>query len=81
MREHIVINEVQDEEHFRVVEGVLGTVDQPTTNRCIMKEMKQYHGNLAVVFYDYKKAYDTIHDWMLQNKTYTKHFANLVMDS
>ena len=46
-----------------------------------MKEMKQYHGNLAVVFYDYKKAYDTIHDWMLQNKTYTKHFANLVMDS
>ena len=47
-----------------------------------MEEMKQYHVNLAVVFYDYKKAYDTIHhDWMLQNKTYTKHFANLVMDS
>ena len=29
--------------------------------------MKQYHRQLAVAFYDYKKAYDKIHhDWMLR---------------
>ena len=29
--------------------------------------MKQYHRNLAVAFYDYKKAYDKFHhDWMLR---------------
>ena len=32
-----------------------------------MEEVKQYHRNLAVTLYDYKKAYDKIHhDWMLR---------------
>ena len=32
-----------------------------------MEEVKQYHRNLAVAFYDYKKAYDKVHhDWMLR---------------
>ena len=32
-----------------------------------MDEVKQYHRNLAVAFYDYKKAYDKVHhDWMLR---------------
>ena len=32
-----------------------------------MEEVKQYHRNLAVAFYDYKKAYDIVHhDWMLR---------------
>ena len=34
-------------------------------DRCITEEVKQYHRNLAVAFYDYKKAYDKVHhDWM-----------------
>ena len=32
-----------------------------------MEEVKQYHRNLAVTFYDYKKVYDKVHhDWMLR---------------
>ena len=35
--------------------------------QCIMEEVKQYHRNFAVAFYDYKKAYDKAHhDWMLR---------------
>ena len=42
-------------------------VDQVIIDRCIMEEVKQYHRNLAVAFYDYKKAYDKVHhDWMLR---------------
>ena len=33
----------------------------------MMEEIKTYHQQLAVVFYDYKKAYDIVHhDWILQ---------------
>ena len=32
-----------------------------------MEEVKTYHQNLAVAFYDYKEAYDKIHNhWMLR---------------
>ena len=43
------------------------TVDQLIIDRCIMEEVKQYHTNLAVASYDYKKAYDKVHrDWILR---------------
>ena len=65
MREHAVVNEIWDEGQLGEVEGVLGTVDQLIIDRCIM-ELKQHHRNLAVAFYDYKKAYDKVHhDWMI----------------
>ena len=45
----------------------MGTVDQLIIDRCIMKEVKLYNRNLAVAFYDYKKAYVKVHhDWMLR---------------
>ena len=67
MREHTMVNEIWDEGQLGAVEGVLGTVDQLIIDRCIMEEVKQYHRNLAVAFYDYKKAYDKVHhDWMLR---------------
>ena len=67
MREHMIENEIWDEGQLGAVESVLGTVDQLIIDRCIMDEVKQYHRNLAVAFYDYKKAYDKIHhDWMLR---------------
>ena len=65
MREHAVVNEIWDTGQLGAVEGVLGTVDQLIIDRCIMEEAKEYHRNLAVAFYDYKKAYDKVHhDWM-----------------
>ena len=67
MREHARSNTIWDEGQLGAVEGVLGTVDQLIIDRCIMEELKQYHRNLAVAFYDYKKAYDKVHHyWMLR---------------
>ena len=55
-----------DKRQLGVVERLLGTVEQLIINRCIMEEIKQYRRNLAVAFYDYKKAYDKVrHDLML----------------
>ena len=58
MRKHTVVNEIWDEGQLEAVKGVLGTVDQLIIDRCIMEEVQQYHRNLVVAFYDYKKAYD-----------------------
>ena len=67
MKKHMIDNEIWDEGQLGAVEGVLGTVDQLIIDQCIMDEVKQYHRNLAVAFYDYKTAYDKVHhDWMLR---------------
>ena len=61
MREHARCNTIWDEGQLGAVEGgegVLGMVDQVIIYRCIMEEVKQYHRNLAVAFYDYKKTYN-----------------------
>ena len=45
----------------------MGTVDQLIIDKSIKEEVKTYHQNLAVAFYDYKKAYYKVHhDWMLR---------------
>ena len=67
MRPNTVVNDIWGEGQLGTVEGVLGIVDQQIIGRCIREEMKQYYRNLAVIFFDYKKAYDLIHhDWMLR---------------
>ena len=67
MRDHAMENEIWDEGQLGGVEGVLGTVDQLLIDVCIMEEVRSYHRNLAVAYYDYKKAYDKVHhDWMLK---------------
>ena len=67
MKNHAIENNIWDEGQLEAAEGVLGTVDQLIIDRCIMEEVKTQHRNLAVAFYDYKKAYDKVHhDWMLR---------------
>ena len=67
MREHMMENNIWDEGQLGAVVGVLGTVDQLNIDKSIMKEVKTYYQNLAVAFYDCKKAYDKVHhDWMLR---------------
>ena len=60
-REHALENDIWDAGRLGAVEGVLGTVDQLIIDSCIMEEVKTYHRNLAVAFYDYQKAYDKVH--------------------
>ena len=63
MREYTAGNKIWDEGQLGAVEDILGTVNQLIIDRCIMEEVKQHHRNLAVVFYDYKKAYNKVpHD-------------------
>ena len=67
MRENALQNSIWDEGQLGAVTGVLGTVDQLLIDKCIMEEVKTYHRNLAVAYYDYKKAYDKVHhDWMIR---------------
>ena len=59
------MNEIWDEGQLGAL-GVLGTVDQLIIDRYIMEEVKQHYYNLAVAFYDYKKAYIKVHyDWII----------------
>ena len=45
--------------------GVLGTGNQLSIDNTVMKGARERKRNLAVVFYDYQKAYDMVrHDWM-----------------
>ena len=44
-----------------------------------MEEVKTQHRNLAVAFYDYKKAYDKVHhDWMLRVYSWMGLTANVI---
>ena len=67
LKRHVMVNEVWDKEQLGARENVLGTIDQLLIDQCIMEEVKQYQRNLAVAYYDYKKAYDYVqHDWLLR---------------
>ena len=61
MKNHAIENNIWDDGQLGAAEGVLGTVDQLTIDRCIMEEVKTQHRNLAVAFYDYRKASDKVH--------------------
>ena len=44
-----------------------------------MEEVKSHHRNLAVAFYDYKKAYDKVHyNWMLRVFTWIGMPTNVI---
>ena len=53
MRERMTQNDIWDQGQLGDVVGVLGTVDQLIIDRSIMEEVKTYHRNLAVAFFDY----------------------------
>ena len=55
-------NRIWDEDKLGVVESIFGIIDQLIIDPCVMDEMKHYHRNLAVAFYDYKRAYNKVQD-------------------
>ena len=66
MKEHAEENNLWDKCQLGAQKGVLGTTDQLLIDNCILEEVKENGRNLAVSYYDYKKAYDRVyHDWML----------------
>ena len=66
MKEHVIDNDLWDRCQLGTQGDVLGTTDQLLIDNCILEEVKEHRRNLAVSYYDYKKAYDRVyHDWML----------------
>ena len=62
MREKSLVSKRWDKGQLEAVKEVSGTVDKTI----VEEEVKQYHRNLAVVSYDYKKDCDKVHHfWML----------------
>ena len=67
------MNKFWDEEQTGAKENVLGTIDQLLIDQCIMEEIKEHKRDLAVAYYDYKKAYDYVqHDWLLRIMAWIK---------
>ena len=67
MKEHAERNSIWDRSQLGTCSDVLGTVDQLMVDYTIMDEVRGKRRNLAVAFYDYRKAYDMVrHDWMLR---------------
>ena len=52
MRGHIIENNIRNWGQLGAGEQVLGTVKQLFINKCIIEEVKMYHRNLALAFYD-----------------------------
>jgi len=67
MKDHSIRNDLWDDGQLGAMDGVLGTVDQLLVDECIMQQVRESKRNLAVAYYDYKKAYDMVHhDWMIR---------------
>ena len=67
LKDHLMTNEIWDQEQTGAREKVLGTIDQLLIDQCIMEEVREHKRNLAVAYYDYKKAYDFVqHDWLIR---------------
>ena len=67
MKDHAERNNIWDKSQIGTCSGVLGTVDQHIVDYTIMVEVRGEKRNLAVAFYDYRKAYHMVrHDWMLR---------------
>ena len=61
LKKHADENDIWDRSQMGTCEKVLGTVDQLLIDNCIMDKVRTYHRDLAVAYYDYKKAYDMVH--------------------
>jgi hypothetical protein len=67
MKGHAERNNIWDKSQIGICSGVLGTIDQLIVDNTIMDEVRGKKRNLAVAFYDYRKAYDMVrHDSMLR---------------
>ena len=65
MKELAERNNIWDRSQLETFSGVLGAVDQLVIDNAIMDEVRSQQRNLAVAFYGYQEAYDTVrHNWM-----------------
>jgi hypothetical protein len=66
IQDHLMKNKIWDDQQKGTRKGILGTMDNLLVDRAILEEAKQYSRNLAVAYYDYEKAYDSVpFEWQI----------------
>ena len=66
MKDHVDRNEIWNKSQLGKCSGVLGTIDQLLIDSATMDEVQE-NKKLAVLFYNYQKAYDMVrHDWTIR---------------
>ena len=79
MEDHADRNEIWDKIQLGTCSGILCTVDQLLIDSAIMDEVREKKRNLAVLFYDYQKAYDMVrHNWMVRIFTWMGYPSKLI---
>ena len=64
---HCVENNIITLEQAGAKPGSWGCTDQLLINKMILEEVKEHRRNLYMMWFDYKKAFDSVpHDWILK---------------
>jgi hypothetical protein len=67
VQEYLVNNGIWDGQQKGTQKGILGTIDNLLVDRSVLEECKEYERNLAVAYFDYEKAYDSVpHEWQIR---------------
>ena len=78
MKDHVDRNEIWNKSQLGKCSGVLGTVDQLLIDSTTMDEVQE-NKKLAVLFYNYQKAYDMVrHDWTIRVCTWMGYPSKLI---
>ena len=68
MVDHCVTNDIMTTEQAGGKPGSWGCTDQRLINKMILDEVHKYRRNLFMMWFDYKKAFDSApHDWILKS--------------
>ena len=64
---HCTVNNIITPEQAGGKQGSSGCTDQLLINKMIIAETKHHHCNLLLMWFDYKKEFDSVpHNWILK---------------
>ena len=65
--DHLLMNSILPYEQKGCMIGARGTKDQLLIDKAVLKEVKRFRKNMAMVYIDYRKMYDMVaHSWILE---------------
>ena len=79
LENHCINNDIIRLEQAGIKKESWGCTDQLLINKMILDEVKKHRRNLFVMWFDYKKAFDSVpHNWMLKALELAKVPPNLI---
>ena len=67
LENHCIENSIITEEQAGGKRGSWGCTDQLLINKMILDEVKQHRRNIFMMWFDYKKAFDSVsHEWLIE---------------